>query len=60
MNKTETSAAVVKATYVCPRIACFSAASESSLCAGTIPSDGGHKNAEPDPDPLVPVDDGQW
>ena len=47
MNKTETIAAVVKAAYVRPRIACFSAASESSLCAGTIPSDGGHEPALP-------------
>ena len=60
MSKTETIAAVVKAAYVCPRIACYAAESESSLCAGTIPSDGGHKNAEPDPNPLEPVDDGQW
>ena len=60
MNKTETSAAGVKAAYVCPRIACYATEFESSLCAGTIPSDGGHKNAEPDPDPLKPVDDGQW
>ena len=47
MNKTETIVAGVKAAYVCPRIACFSAASESSLCAGTIPSDGGHEPALP-------------
>ena len=47
MNKTETIAAVVKAAYVRPRIACFSAASESSLCAGTIPSEGGHEPALP-------------
>ena len=47
MRKTETIAAVVKAAYVRPRIACFSAASESSLCAGTIPSDGGHEPALP-------------
>ena len=47
MNKTETIAAVVKSAYVRPRIACFSAASESSLCAGTIPSDGGHEPALP-------------
>ena len=47
MSKTETIAAVVKAAYVRPRIACFSAASESSLCAGTIPSDGGHEPALP-------------
>ena len=60
MNKTETSAAVVKAAYVRPRIACYATEFESSLCAGTILSDGGHKNAEPDPDPLEPVDDGQW
>ena len=47
MNKTETIATGVKAAYVRPRIACFSAASESSLCAGTIPSDGGHEPALP-------------
>ena len=47
MRKTETIAAVVKAAYVRPRIACFSAASESSLCAGTIPSEGGHEPALP-------------
>lgn len=60
MSKTETIAAVVKAAYVRPRIACYATEFESSLCAGTNPSDGGHKNAEPDPDPLEPVDDGQW
>lgn len=60
MSKTETIAAGVKAAYICPRIVCYAAASESSPCAGTIPSDGGHKNAEPDLDPLEPVDDGQW
>ena len=47
MSKTETIAAVVKVAYVRPRIACFSVASESSLCAGTIPSDGGHEPALP-------------
>ena len=36
MNKTETGAAGVKAAYVRPRIACFSAASESSLCVWTV------------------------
>ena len=35
MNKTETSAAGVKATYVCPRIACYATEFESSLCAET-------------------------
>ena len=48
MNKTETGAAGVKAAYVRPRIACFSAASESSLCAGT-PIGGGAGTALPDP-----------
>ena len=47
MRKTETIAAVVKAAYVCPRIACYATESESSLCAGTIPSDGGHEPALP-------------
>ncbi|MDR0186437.1 hypothetical protein FIN92_07605 [Prevotella brunnea] len=59
MRKTETGAAGIKAAYVCPRIACFAAASESSLCA-VSPIDSGHKNADPDPNPLEPVDDGQW
>ncbi len=45
MNKTETGAAGVKAAYVCPRIACYATESESSLCVGTSPSDGGHKQA---------------
>ena len=49
MNKTETGAAGVKAAYVCPRIACYEAESESSLCVGTSPSDGGHKPVLPDP-----------
>ena len=40
--------------YISPNIVCFSV--EYSLCAGS-PSDGGHKNAEPDPDPLEPVDE---
>ena len=47
MSKTETIAAGVKAAYVRPRIACYAAESESSLCAGTIPSDGGHEPALP-------------
>ena len=57
MSKTETRAAVKKAAYISPNIVCFSV--EYSLCAGS-PLDGGHKNAEPDPDPLEPVDDEQW
>ena len=36
MSKRETGAAGVKAAYVRPRIACFSAASESSLCVWTV------------------------
>ena len=48
MNKTETSAAVVKAAYVRPRIACYAAASESSLCADS-PFGGGAGTADPDP-----------
>ena len=47
MSKTETIAAVVKAAYIRPRIACFSAASESSLCAGTTLPDAGHEPALP-------------
>lgn len=47
MSKTETIAAVVKAAYVRPRIACYATEFESSLCAGTIPSDGGHEPALP-------------
>lgn len=57
MSKTETSAAGKKAAYISPNIVCFSA--EYSLCAAS-PSDGGHKDAEPDPDPLEPEDDEQW
>ena len=49
MSKTETIAAGVKAAYVCPRIACFSAASESSLCVGS-PIGGGAGTALPDPE----------
>lgn len=49
MSKTETSAAGKKTAYISPKIVCFSV--EYSLCAES-PSDGGHKNAEPDPDPL--------
>ena len=56
MSKTETRAAGKKAAYISPNIVCFSV--EYSLCAAS-PSDGGHKDAEPDPDPLEP-DDGQW
>lgn len=40
MRKTETSAAVVKAAYIRPSIACFSAASECPLCAASS-FDGG-------------------
>lgn len=49
MSKTETSAAGVKAAYVCPRIACYATEFESSLCAGSGsgPSDGGHEPALP-------------
>ena len=48
MNKTETGAAGVKAAYVRPRIACYAAASEYSLCAGS-PIGGGAGTALPDP-----------
>ena len=47
MSKTETSAAVVKAAYVCPRIACYAAEFESSLCADS-PFGGGAGTADPD------------
>ena len=45
MSKTETGVAGVKAAYVRPRIACYEAESESSLCVGSRPSDGGHRQA---------------
>ena len=48
MNKTETGAAGVKAAYVRPRIVCYAAASEYSLCAGS-PFGGGAGTALPDP-----------
>ena len=41
MSKTETGAAVVKAAYVRPRIACYATEFESSLCAGNSIG-GGH------------------
>ena len=49
MNKTETIAAVVKAAYVRPRIVCYAAESEYSLCAGS-PIGGGAGTALPDPE----------
>ncbi|WP_195253751.1 hypothetical protein [Hoylesella timonensis] len=57
MSKTETSAAGKKAAYISPNVVCI--AVEYSLCAGS-PSDGGHKDAEPDLDPLEPDDGEQW
>ena len=50
MNKTETSAAVVKPAYVRPRIVCYAAASESSLCTESphLGPGGGHKDGEYD------------
>ncbi len=51
MRKTETNAAVVKAAYIRPSIACFSAASECPLCAAS-PFGGGAGIASPDPDQL--------
>ena len=45
MNKTETIAAGVKAAYVRPRIACYAAASESSLCTDS-PFGGGAGTAQ--------------
>ena len=56
MNKTETIAAVVKAAYVRPRIACYAAASESSLCAGS-PIGGGAGTAHSDPEVLGEEED---
>ena len=47
MNKTETSAAVVKPAYVRPRIACYATEFESSLCADS-PFGGGAGTADPD------------
>ena len=49
MSKTETIAAVVKAAYVRPRIACYSTEFESSLCADS-PFGGGAGTALPDPE----------
>ena len=49
MNKTETSAAVVKLAYVRPRIACYATEFESSLCADS-PFGGGAGTALPDPE----------
>ena len=46
MSKTETTAAGKKAAYVCPRIVCYAAESEYSLCAGS-PIGGDHKPALP-------------
>ena len=56
MNKTETIAAVVKAAYVRPRIACYEAESEYSLCAGS-PIGGGAGTADPDPKGPLEEDD---
>ena len=58
MNKTETSAAVVKAAYVRPRIACYAAASESSLCADS-PFGGGAGTTDSVPDVLGEEEDNQ-
>ena len=50
MSKTETSAARIKAAYICPNIVCFSV--EYSLCAGSggnrSPFEGGHNDADYD------------
>ena len=48
MSKTETSAAGIKAAYICPGIACFAA--EYSLCAGSL--GGGHEPALPGEPPI--------
>lgn len=44
MSKTETDAAGIKTAYIRPSIACF--AVDFSLCAGSPPFGGGHKEAE--------------
>ena len=56
MNKTETSAAVVKPAYVRPRIACYATEFESSLCADS-PFGGGAGTALPDPKGPLEEDD---
>ena len=56
MSKTETIVAGVKAAYVRPRIACYAAASESSLCADS-PFGGGAGTADPDPKGPLEEDD---
>ena len=58
MNKTETSAAVVKPAYVRPRIVCYAAASESSLCAGS-PIGGGAGTTDSVPEILGEEEDNQ-
>ena len=45
MSKTETIAAVVKAAYVRPRIACYATEFESSLCTDS-PFGGGAGTAQ--------------
>ena len=56
MSKTETIAAVVKAAYVRPRIACYATEFESSLCAGS-PIGGGAGTAHSDPEVLGEEED---
>lgn len=58
MNKTETSAAGVKAAYVRPRIACYATEFESSLCAGS-PFGGGAGTAHSEPKGLEEEEDNQ-
>ena len=58
MNKTETGAAGVKAAYVRPRIVCYAAASESSLCAGS-PIGGGAGTTDSVPEILGEEEDNQ-
>ena len=58
MNKTETIAAGVKAAYICPRIVCYAAASEYSLCAGS-PIGGGAGTTDSVPEVLGEEEDNQ-
>ena len=58
MSKTETIAAVVKAAYVRPRIACYATEFESSLCAGS-PIGGGAGTTDSVPDVLGEEEDNQ-
>ena len=58
MSKTETIVAGVKLAYVRPRIVCYAAASEYSLCAGS-PFGGGAGTAHSEPKGLEEEEDNQ-